>query len=209
MPPEIRGRAASACSLIAVAALATVALAGCATGPADAGAIAERANVVGIAPDLVYTTEVDGYDLQVQSVGPHGGEGISGTWFNYGTGAMLTIRSDRGEYTAATCDATPLWEASEVAVTCTEEGNGLWHRAGGDIHEYVAVRDGALIVVTGMHNAPREDLLAAAKAVHVPSEAELERLFSDLPTEPPQPVERGDIPQNGDGAPVDPVGPGG
>ena len=37
---------------------------------ADPGSIAERASVVGIAPELVYTTKVDGYDLAPQSVGP-------------------------------------------------------------------------------------------------------------------------------------------
>lgn len=214
MPPKLRGRAASAWSLIAVAAVATVSLVGCATkapgaDAADPNVIAERASVVGIAPDLVYTTAVDGYELQAQSVGPAAGEGISGTWFNLDTGAMLTIRTDRGGYTAAACEATPLWDASDLAVTCTEEEDGIWHRAGGDIHEYVAIRDEAVILVTGMNNAPREDLRAAAKAVHVPSESELERLFSDLPTESPQPVERGDLPENGDGAPVDPAGPGG
>ncbi|NYE19233.1 hypothetical protein [Microbacterium immunditiarum] len=214
MPSKRRSRAASACPLITVAALATVSLVGCATNApgadaADPGAIAERANVVGIAPDLVYTTEVDGYELQAQSVGPSAGAGISGTWFNYSTGTMLTIRTDRGEYTAAACEATPLWDASDLAVTCTEEEDGIWHRQGGAIHEYVAVRDEALILVTGMHNAPRDDLRTAARAVHVPSEAELQLLFSDLPTEAPQPVERGDLPENGDGAPVDPVGPGG
>jgi hypothetical protein len=45
--------------------------------------------------------------------------------------------------------------------------------------------------------------------LHVPSDAELERLFSDVPEAPAEPVERGDLPDDGDGAPIDPVGPGG
>jgi len=49
----------------------------------------------------------------------------------------------------------------------------------------------------------------AAKAPHVPSDAELELLFSDVPEGPRGPVERGDIPEDGDGAPIQPVGPGG
>ena len=66
-----------------------------------------------------------------------------------------------------------------------------------------------LIRVIGT-GSPPEDLKAAAQAAHVPSAAELEFLFSDapeLPTGPP--VERGDLPENGDGAPIDEPGPGG
>jgi len=44
--------------------------------------------------------------------------------------------------------------------------------------------------------------------VHVPSEAELDLLFSDLPVAPGAPTERGNLPENGVGAPMDPVGPG-
>lgn len=45
--------------------------------------------------------------------------------------------------------------------------------------------------------------------MHVPSDTELELLFSDIPESPAGPVERGDLPENGDGAPIDPVDPGG
>lgn len=202
-------RAAAAAAAIAVA----VVLGGCAStaagaDAADADVIAERAGAVGIAPDLVFTTMVDGYDLAPQSVGPGAADGMSATWFNDGTGAMLTIRTDRGELTADSCAATPLWDAPDETVTCTDE-EGVWHRSGGGIHEYIAMNGGALIRVTGMNGATPAELLAAAKAVRVPSEAELDLLFSGLPTGPAVPVERGDLPENGDGAPVDPVGPGG
>jgi hypothetical protein len=200
-------------ALSAVAALVALSLGGCAsvaagTVAADADSIAKHANAVGMAPELVYTTEVDGYDLAPQSVGPGAADGMSATWFNGTTGAMLTIRTDSGDLTAASCVETPLWDAPDEPVTCTDEG-GVWHRSGGNLHEYVAVREGALIRVTGTGGAPAADLLAAAKAAHVPSDAELELLFSDLPEVPADPVERGDIPENGDGAPIDPSGPGG
>jgi len=192
--------------------LVTLTLAGCATGSAvtaaSAESIAEYANGAGISADLVYTTDVDGYDLAPQSVGPGAADGMSATWFNQSTGAMLTIRTDSGDMTAASCVETPVWDAPDDAVTCTDEG-GIWHRSAGPIQEYVVVRDGALIRVNGMEGAAPSDLLAAAKAVHVPSEAELEHLFSDLPDAPSEPVERGDLPENGDGAPIDPSGPGG
>jgi hypothetical protein len=177
------------------------------TPTATGGSVAERAAAAGIAPDLVFTTEVDGYDLAPQSVGPADADGMSATWFNETTAAMLSIRTDRGELTASSCVDIPLWDAPEETVTCTEEG-GVWHRSGGDIHEYIAVREGAQIRVIGT-NAPSADLEAAARAVRVPTGAELQYLLSALPEVPTGPIERGDLPENGDGAPIDPTGPGG
>ncbi|HEY9308784.1 MAG TPA: hypothetical protein VIP82_13370 [Microbacterium sp.] len=213
MPRTRPTRAVASAAVSVVVALVAVSLGGCAsqmpgTDAADPSVIAERASAVGIAPELVFTTQVDGYDLAPQSVGTGAADGMSATWVDETTGAMLTIRTDRGELTADSCAETPLWEAPDEPVTCTDE-EGVWHRSGGSLHEYIAVRDGALIRVTGMNDAPPEELLAAAKAVHVPSDAELELLFSDLPEAPGEPVERGDLPENGDGAPIDPVGPGG
>ncbi|MFG6475606.1 hypothetical protein ACFXP7_04385 [Microbacterium sp. P06] len=156
----------------------------------------------------MYTTTVDGYDLAPQSVGPGVADGMSATWFNNTTGAMLTIRTEHGDLTSESCVGTPLWDAPYEAVTCTDEG-GVWHRSAGGAHEYVSGRGGASIWVTGANGAPPEDLQAAARAVRVPSEAELDQLFSDLPDTPPEPVERGDLPEHGDGAPTDPSGPGG
>lgn len=213
MPRTRPLRAVASATVSLVVALVAVSLSGCAsqtpgTDAADPSLIAERASAVGIAPELVFTTQVDGYDLAPQSVGTGAADGMSATWVHDTTGAMLTIRTDRGELTAASCVETPLWEAPAEPVTCTEE-EGVWHRSGGSVHEYIAVRDGALILVTGLNDARPAELEAAAKAVHVPSEAELELLFSDLPVVPAEPVERGDLPENGDGAPIDPVGPGG
>lgn len=213
MPRSRRLRPVASAAVAGVIALVAASLGGCASGApgtdaADPDAIAERASVVGIAADLVFTTAVDGYDLAPQSVGIGAADGMSATWFNETTGAMVTIRTDHGELTAALCVETPLSEAPAEPVTCTDE-DGVWHRSGGSVHEYIAVRDDALIRVTGMNGTPPADLLAAAKAVRVPSDAELELLFSDLPTGPAEPVERGDLPENGDGAPIDPVGPGG
>ncbi|MCT9821028.1 hypothetical protein N3K63_12135 [Microbacterium sp. W1N] len=196
----------------AAAAAVVLSLAGCATASAgtaaSADSIAAYADAAGIAPELVYTTEVAGYDVAPQSVGPTADDGMSATWFNATTHAMLSIRTEWGEMTAASCAETPVWESPDAPVTCTDEG-GLWHRSAGPIHEYVTVRDGVWIQVIGMDGAPQADLLAAAQAARTPSEAELEHLFSDLPDTSTGPVERGDLPENGDGAPIDPTGPGG
>ncbi|MFK4762478.1 hypothetical protein ACI3KS_16245 [Microbacterium sp. ZW T5_45] len=199
---------------IAIGASVAVTVSACATGaggsaPAGSEQIAESARSLGIAPELVYTTDVDGYELAAQSVNPSGAAGLSATWFNEATGGMLTIRTELGEITAETCTATPLDGTYDAAVTCEEGEDGLWHRSAGDAHEYVVARDAVLIRVSGQ-GAPAEDLRTAAQAVHVPSAAELELLFSDVPELPSgPPVERGDIPDNGDGAPVDPSAPGG
>lgn len=194
---------------IAFAAVILGSVAGCASmAPADPEAIAERAAATGISADLVYTTTVDGYDLAPQSVGETPSGGMSASWVNTATGGILTIRTEHGEITAASCPDIPLWDGGNEPVACTDEG-GRWHRTSGSTHEYIVARDDTLILVTGMNNADPGDLLAAAQAVHVPSAAELELLFSDLPDGPAEPVQRGDIPENGDGAPIDPTGPGG
>jgi len=185
------------------------ATAGTAAGAAGADDIAAQAGALGIAPELVYTTDVDGYDLAPQSVGANGSDGMSATWVGDDTGAMVTLRTERGEIADTTaCASVPLWDAPDEPVTCVDDG-GVWHRSGGGIHEYAVVSDGATIRVIGTNGTPQADVRSAAQAVHVPSEAELENLFSAVPETPTAPVERGDIPENGDGAPVDPVGPGG
>ncbi|GAA2951780.1 MULTISPECIES: hypothetical protein [Microbacterium] len=182
---------------------------GCAsTEPAAPEVIAQRATASGISPDLVYVTAVDGYDLAPQSVGRTGADGMSASWFNAQTGGILTVRTDRGTLTPQTCPEMPLWDTLDGGITCSNEGD-IWHRFSGSVEEYMVARDGVLILVTGRNLADRADLEAAAKAVRLPSDAELDLLFSDLPDGPAQPIERGDLPENGDGAPIDPSSPGG
>lgn len=181
---------------------------GCAsTEPAAPEAIAQRATAAGISPDLVYVTSVDGYDLAPQSVGRTVADGMSASWVNTQTGGILTVRTDRGTMTEQTCPEVPLWDTLDD-VTCTSEGD-IWHRFSGSAEEYIVARNGALILVTGRNLADPADLEAAANAVRVPTDAELDLLFSDLPDGPAQPIERGDLPENGDGAPIDPGGAGG
>ena len=204
-----RARVATAFGFSIVLATFAASIVGCASAkPADPEAIAKRATDAGISSDLVYVTGVDGYDLAPQSVGPTGGAGMSASWFNAETGGMLTVRTDRGTLTAETCPEAPLWDTLEGEVVCSNEGD-LWHRVSGSVEEYIVARGGVLILVTGQNLASAADLKAAAEAVRLPSDAELDLLFSTLPHAPAEPIERGDLPENGDGAPVDPSGPGG
>ena len=195
----------------ALLALETVVAAGCATSggsPASADAIADRVGAVGISADLVFTTEVAGYTLAPQSVGVSNEDGMSATWTRDGSGAMISLRTHRGGMTAETCAALPMWEDPATPVTCTEQ-DGIWHREHNGAHEDIVVRDGAWVLIVGSAGATTDEIDAAAKALHVPSPSELDLLFSDTPRTPPTPVERGDLPENGDGAPIQPSGPGG
>ncbi|UIN30965.1 hypothetical protein [Microbacterium binotii] len=192
-------------------ALVTVVAAGCATSagnPASVDAISERVGGVGISADLVFTTAVPGYTLAPQSVGVSNEEGMSATWIRDGSGAMISLRTQRGGMTAETCAALPMWDDPEAPVTCTEE-DGIWHRERNGAHEDIVVRAGATVRIIGSTGATADEIDAAAKAVHVPSSTELDHMFSDTPRTPPTPVERGDLPENGDGAPIQPSGSGG
>lgn len=194
---------------VALLAVAVPFVSGCASTDAPSGpGLLPRATAAGIAPDLLFTTDVSGYTLAPQSVGAVGDDGMSATWFDQSTGAMISIRTQRGEPTQESCAGSPMFDVPGARVECTQEG-GLWHRTGGGVEEYIAVRDGASILVLGSSQTPPADLRAAAEAVHTPSDGELALLVSDLPATPPPVVERGDLPENGDGAPIQPTGPGG
>ncbi|MDT0116926.1 hypothetical protein Q9R20_07970 [Microbacterium sp. PRF11] len=208
MSPRHTSTAALAALLAAVACAASGCASSASAPPADTASIAERAAQLGVDPGLVFTTSVEGYDLAPQSVSPVDDAGLTATWFDESTSAMISIRTSPGAPTAESCAAMPLWDAPGEAVTCTEE-SGLWHREGGGTHEFLAERDDATILVLGGNGAPVDDLRAAAEAVRVPSKADLERLFADAPTDRQTPVERGDLPSHGDGAPIQPTGPGG
>jgi len=197
--------------LAALAGLVTVTVSACGVGstPADADALATQASRLGVDPALIFTTHVDGYDLAAQSVGPADADGLSATWVDEDTAAMITIRTSAGEPDARSCAALPLWDTGDEPATCTEVATGLWHREGVQVHEYLASRDGTTIWVFGANGTPADDLREAAEAARIPSDAELEALFADAPTGDEVPVERGDLPEHGDGAPIQPTGPGG
>lgn len=174
----------------AVPALALL-LAACASGPASRDSIAEVSEPAGIAADLVYIADVDGFDLIPETVGPFGSDGMSAIWSRSGGDgyAVVTLTTDR--------------IPDPDAVPCDELGEG----AGA-----VELRCG--VVVDGVHATLRGEgidgalLRAVAETVHVPSEGELSRLFAGLPV-PEGPIERGDLPAEGDGAPNNDVGVGG
>lgn len=161
-----------------------------APAPADPTAIAARVQAAGIAPDLVHVTDVEGFDLATQSVGVAGSDGMSAVWTRAdgGTLATVTLTTSRAADTPPT--AVPCADLPDDALVCEVE------------------RGAARVRIEGV-GVDAATLRAAGEAVRVPGAAELDDVFADVPAEVGPPVERGDLPEHGDGAPRNPTGAGG
>ncbi|GAB2716702.1 hypothetical protein [Streptomyces bullii] len=171
--------------------------------PADPAELASRARASGIAPEHVYVTEVSGFTLAQQSVGVYGGDGFSATYVSAQGGGQLHLRVDRGTMTAESCPRRPVGTASGARTTCERDGEA-WYRSGGGQREYAVPKKGHVVRITG-EGVERDVLRQAARSVHRPSDAELDTLLPPA-SGPTEPVERGDLPPVGDGAPDNNVG---
>ncbi|MBG0851643.1 hypothetical protein I2W78_07255 [Streptomyces spinoverrucosus] len=178
--------------------LIPVLLTGCGTEtePADAAELASRARTLGIAPEHVYATEADGFTLAQQSVGVYGGDGFHAVYVAPEGGAQIQLTVDRGTVTAADCP------------DCVRDGDA-WYRGIGEQREYAVPKDGHVVRVTGTMGVSRDVLREAALTAHRPSADELDTLLPSAAPGPTAPVERGDLPPEGDGAPNNEVGTGG
>ncbi|MFI8631581.1 hypothetical protein ACIGEP_03155 [Microbacterium sp. NPDC077663] len=198
-------------SLLALlAAVLGIALSGCATAAsATPDEIAERVSHLGVDPALVVTTSIEGYDLAPQSVNETDDRGVTATWAKPG-GDIITVRTQPGEMDAAGCADLQMWGGGDA--TCALDGT-TWRRSAGGIDEYAVVEDGRTVLIIGGDGfgAPSEDLREAAAGVRTPTVAEIDLMFAELQrrSERGGPVERGDLPEDGDGAPIDPGGEGG
>ncbi|MBV7695851.1 hypothetical protein [Streptomyces sp. TRM70350] len=174
--------------------LMPVLLTGCGTEQADAADPAElgsRAQALGIAPEHVYVTEADGFTLAQQSVGVYGGDGFSAVYVSQQTGAQIQLTVDRGTVNSANCSE------------CVRDGDA-WFRGTGEQREYAVPKDGHVLRVSGAA-VSRDVLREAALAAHTPSADELDTLLPPA-QDAATPVERGDLPPAGDGAPNNEVG---
>ncbi len=149
-----------------------------ASGPAasatpDQAEVDARVRALGVAPELVYVTDVSGYTPARQSVGVNGDDGFSVS-YTAEDGAVLTLFVDRVPPAPADCP--------------------------GD-EECVVPEKGRVVRLRG-EKVPRSVLRAAARAVHRPSAAELAALLPDPRPDFTDgvPVQRGDLPPGG-GAP--------
>ncbi|WP_435614600.1 hypothetical protein [Streptomyces coelicoflavus] len=175
----------------------------------DEGELTVRAQAMGVAPELVYVTEAPGFTLAQQSVGVLGDDGFSATWVDGDTNALLRLAVDRGSITAGTCPEQPVGDMSGEHTTCERDGDA-WYRNGAGRHEYALPEEGHVVRVSAETDAvPRDVLRAAALAAHRPDAAETDRLLPSTEPAPATPVERGDLPPFGDGAPDNHVDVGG
>lgn len=180
-----------------------------ATEAADRGELDARAQALGVAPELVYVTEAPGFALAQQSVGVLGDDGFSATWVSRETGAHLRLSVDRGSITDATCPEQPVGDMSGERTTCERDGD-VWYRTGAGRHEYAVPEEGHVVRVSGEAEAvPRDVLREAALAAHRPDASEAAALLPSAEPAPGAPVERGDLPSFGDGAPDNNVDVGG
>ncbi len=181
---------------VAVVPVLALALAACGSGaPASRASIAEVSEPVGIAAELVYVADVDGFDLVTQAVGPFGNDGMSAIWTRTGGDdyAVVTLTTDR--------------LPDPAAVPCDQLDDQLDDQADRPELRCEVVVGGAHVTLLG-EGVDGDRLREIADTVHVPSEGELSRLFAELRA-PDGPTERGDLPAEGDGAPDNSVGEGG
>ncbi|WP_285600589.1 hypothetical protein [Kineosporia sp. NBRC 101731] len=178
-------------------------LAGCGEeGAAPSQEQRERARAAGFDIDLVYVTEVDGYQAVAGGSGVYGDAGYQGIYAS-AQGDDLRLTVEHGSIDASTCAALPIPGATsaDTTVTCTQDGDG-WRRESGDRQEYALTRGEELVRVSG---TSADVVRSAAQDAHPAGAQELDAI---LPPDPdPEIVERGDI--TGDNAPDNSVGAGG
>ena len=185
-------RAAIVLAVPAILALGACAGSGGAGDPALPTAIATWSEPAGIAPDLVYVTDVEGFELNTQSVGVMGDDGMSAIYVRYGGEALATVMlTTSRDLTSNDVPCAELPDSSEPApvLRCAVERGDAYIALDGEDVDAATVR-------------------AAAEAVRVPRADELDHLFADVQVAE-APVERGDLPSEGDGAPLNEPGPGG
>nr|WP_055506770.1 hypothetical protein [Nonomuraea pusilla] len=162
-------------------------VAGCGTAGALSQDVIDQALRQGAAPDLMYVVELPGYELAEQSVGGINEEGF-GAFYTSPDGRRVEMRVDRGPY--------------RCSGTCERDGTG-WFTVDGGRQEYAAVReDHHLRLICDVGQVERGVLKQAAESARP-------AVGTGTPSPPPSPVERGDLPEHGDMAPLNPTGPGG
>ncbi|MEU5372177.1 hypothetical protein ABZ362_24915 [Streptomyces sp. NPDC005951] len=204
----------------------TLALAatGCGTEPAPGSQTsADRSSSAGPAPDRtelearasaaqlvaahVWVTEAAGYALARQSVGVLGDDGF-GSVYTEPDGGQIRLSVERLPHADADCTDGPApGSAQEPLVACERDGE-QWYRATESGHAYAREQDGLVVTLSGTRReVDRPTLRAAARAAHRADDYELDQVL------PPAgegggraPVERGDLPPEGDGAPDNEVG---
>ncbi|MEU6341664.1 hypothetical protein ABZ883_12050 [Streptomyces sp. NPDC046977] len=182
---------------------AAVALTACGAESASPSALDARARALGVEREMVYVTDVPGYTLATQSVGVVGDHGFGASWFSPG-GRRIEIRVDEREGGGPVACSDPDDRRAAERGFCERDGT-RWYRATRTGHEY-AFQDGGRVVRLSADRTlvTRGTLRRAAENAHQADPGELADVLPPTGGPGPGPVERGDLPEVGDGAPMDP-----
>ncbi|MCX5399646.1 hypothetical protein [Streptomyces sp. NBC_00102] len=198
-------------------ALLVLALTGCGTVHAGAGAgatseapdhaeLVARATALQTRTDRVYVTEIPGFTLATQSVGVLGDDGF-GSSYTDKHGHVVQLGVERADYSPADCGKKPVSDGSAGYTVCEREGE-RWYSETALGRAYARTEGDLVVTVSAeLAAADRDTLRAAADAAHLADDAELDEILPPLGQAPgSQPIERGDLPPEGDGAPNNEVG---
>ncbi len=178
-----------------------------ATPPPDRAELEARAAAAQTVTEHVWVTEVRGYALARQSVGVIGDDGFGGGDGGR-DGGRSQLRVERLPHADAGCTAGPAsGSAQDPVVTCERDGE-QWYRATESGHAYARERGDLVVTVSGTpEEVDRATLRSAARAAHLADDHELDQVLPPAGGDPGRrPVERGDLPPVGDGAPDNGVG---
>jgi len=181
-----------------------------ASGSEDPAAVARasaRAEAAGTSSALVYVIDLPGYTLARGSVGVEGADGFGSVYVS-SSGARIHVSVER-----IGADAPPSAPACTAMATGCEEDDG-WYRSDPGIHEFGRLegppdRRHQVRVWTDPPFVDDATLKAAASTARPASAAEVEAVLP-APDEPVRALPtRGDLPPEGDGAPMNRPGVGG
>ncbi|MFI6143198.1 hypothetical protein ACIBCC_33995 [Streptomyces griseus] len=178
-----------------------------ATPPPDRAELEARAAAAQTVAEHVWVTEVPGYALARQSVGVIGDDGF-GSVYTAPDGGQIQLRVERLPHADADCtDGPASGSAQDPVVTCERDGE-QWYRATESGHAYARERGDLVVTVSGTpEEVDRATLRSAARAAHLADDHELDQVLPPADGDSGRrPVERGDLPPEGDGAPDNGVG---
>ncbi|MFF2526170.1 hypothetical protein [Streptomyces liangshanensis] len=165
---------------------------------ADRAQLEARARYMQSSIELIRVTDLPGFAVAPQSVGVLGDDGFHSVYVTPQGTTQIELAVERGTLTADTCPDTPV-DGTGGQVACEKDG-AAWYRVSGQLHEYARPEDGHVVRLTARRDTvDRATLRRAASAARPADDAELDALLPrNIPTAP---VERGDLPPVGDGAP--------
>lgn len=173
----------------------------------DRAELEARVRAVRTVAEHVWVTEVPGYALARQSVGVIGDDGFGSVYTTPG-GGQIQLRVERRAHAGADCTKDPAPAGGQEPLKTCERDGEQWYRATESGHAYAREQGGLVVTLSGApEEVDRATLRSAARAAHRADDHELDQVL------PPadeaggrQPVERGDLPPVGDGAPDNEVG---